>query len=130
MSGDHGGWRAQQPFELLIVASADPASLDAEQGVVVADLGDWQIPGFEFSRVGEHHGHGLAGNAHRLPSRRLPADKFGFAAAQQCADPFAEVLGFHRARLNVRPVFGSLCGAPVDPSLRIDTLARLPVHST
>ena len=47
----------QDPFVLFVIAAANAASFDAEDGAVVGDLRDRQIAGFEFARRRLHHRH-------------------------------------------------------------------------
>ena len=57
-------------FELLVVAAADAAGLDAKQRAVAPDLGDRQLARLELARLHEHHrerlplGHALSSGAH------------------------------------------------------------------
>ena len=59
--GMHGHRRSgSSALELLVVAAADAARLDAQERAVVVDLGDRQVARLELARRGLHHGEAAA----------------------------------------------------------------------
>ena len=70
MAGDDRIGRVQRAFVLLVVATADAASLDSENRAVGTYWRDREITTLQLARTRLNHGHRFLGQ-HRVASSRL-----------------------------------------------------------